>query len=336
MSIPNPNTLFPSDIVASNKMLIESSTQNLFVPGPGTSCGKQDSVIVFCIEDMCIFWQNASGSPPPDYKRVMKALLLLRQCIKVSESLMHYDSTTNFFRQYTGADGITRKWVIEMNDELCNSYAGAAHNGRSWCAVPKNLVQDLLNTVYTIKPQIPQVVLYESGRACYDLIFDNILDWELTNTYDYGYWTLGFNGAMTVLAPGSLGYELSYYGQNLNKFRSDRLKDLSTYMSNSAYNFSNTWSQTLLPWNVYQSVNDLMSGLLIDLHDKYGGLKFLSRMFYRLKEQPSTYPRTDRQNRANNLYRACRAAAFDLYDSNIANSLYNYFRISLKWYFISN
>lgn len=336
MPIPALNSIFRQDIVDKNKMLIESSKQYIFASNPSGGCGLTTDVIVFCLDDMALFWQNSSGTPEPDYRRVMRTLMHLRDCMKISSGVMTYDPTIRPVKTYTGTDGIIRKWVIELNDELCSGYGGGAYNGQSWCAISKDLVKPLIDTAYNIVPVLPQVFLYENGRSCYDLILDTILDWELSSPMDYGFWTLGFNGAMTVLIPESLGAELNYAGQNVAMFRADRLKDLNRYTKDTTYTFDNTWSSTLLPWNNYQSVNDLMSGMLIDLSDKFGGLKFLTRVFYRLKQEPATPSKTDRYKRANNLYTACRNAAFDMYDDKIADDLILYFKDFLRWEFVGS
>ena len=77
-----------------------------------------------------------------------------------------------------------------------------------------------------------------------------------------------------------------------------------------------------------------MSGLLIYLANTYGGLDFLARLFYNLKKQPSTQNKKDREERANNLYRAAKQSCLDLYDVSVVNDIHDYFYNILRWKFI--
>ena len=333
-TLPNPNTLLPADIVTKYGLLIAHHNAQLFAPSPQGDCWFVTDVIVYATKDMCIFWQ-ANPSAPPDHKKVLKFLLRLEEYIKLCTWVMDYNpATKDSFRQYTGPDGLTRKIVIEINDQLCRDYGGASYNGQLWSATGKGNFELVKTTIDKIKPTIHQVYFYGIGRAMYDTSLDDILDWQMQNEGEWGYWTLGFNGAMTVLAPENMGVELEYYGKDTAAFRLDRLTDLATYVNNTSFTFNNTWSSYLLPWNEYQSINDLMSGLLIYLSDTYGGLPFLARLFYNLKQRPTTPNRTDRQLRATNFYQAARQATFDLYDGDVADQLFLYFRNTLRWTFI--
>ena len=333
-SLPDPATLLPPAVVEANKILISYHEANIFASNPQGNCWFDTDVIVYCTETTCIFWQN-TDTPAPDHVKVLKFLLLLDEYVKLAAGIMNYDiATAPSFRQYTGSDGIERKVVIELNDGLCQDYGGASYNGQLWAAVTKNSYQFSADTIDDVKPLMHQVFFYEAGRAVYDIVLDDILDWQMQNPSEWGYWTLGFNGAMTVLAPEHMGVELEYYGQDTAAFRQDRLNDLATYVNDSQYTFNNTWCSYLFPWNQNQSVNDMMSGLLIYLADNYGGLEFLTRLFYRLKQQSPTPNKTDRKARAKNLYRAARQAAIDLNGILAGYQMTVYFKYTLRWTFV--
>ena len=333
-SLPNPASLLPADIVTKNKLLIANHTSEIFSSDSTGGCGRIADVIVYCTGDTCIFWEHDPINVP-DHKKVFKFLLRLEEYIRLGMTVMDYDPRTlPPIRQYTGLDGITRKMVIELNNELCAGYGGASHNGQPWVATPKFGFWFSYDTINKIKPLMHQVFFYELGRSLYDITLDDILDWQMQNPSEWGYWTLGFNGAMTVLAPERMGVELEYFGQNTLRFRQDRLRDLATYIGSTKYTFNNTWCSYLLPWNSNQSINDVMSGLLIYLSDTYGGLPFLTRLFINLKKQPPTPHKTDRQLRATNLYKATHQSALDLYDTTVAGQIRTYFRTKLRWTFV--
>jgi hypothetical protein len=249
---------------------------------------------------------------------------------------MDYDPTAPATKFHTGKDGITRKWILEVNTELCKGYGGGAYNGVSWAAFSQDSIKVLLDTVELRNPTMPQVILYEVGRCTYNLNLDKVLDWQMQEPSQYGYWTLGWNGAMTVLGPAYMDCNMDYYGVNAAEFRTARLRDLSTYIGNSSYTFENTWSKYLLPWNSRQSVNDLMSGLLIYLNYNYGSAPFLYSMFKYLNQQPDTYSMTQREKKATNFARACYLAAKDVKGDAEANALHLYFYNTLRWRFIGS
>jgi hypothetical protein len=127
---------------------------------------------------------------------------------------------------------------------------------------------------------------------------------------------------------------MDYAGQNTAAFRAARLKDINTYINDSRWNFDNAWSVWLLPWSPYQSINDMMSGLLIRMSDQFGGPQYLSRLFYRLKQQPKTASKADRKARATNFYVASRLAYQDL--SGDPTVIDKFFKTTLRWTFLPN
>lgn len=332
--LPNPSSLLPVDIVTKHNLLIANHQAEIYAPNSTGSCGKTTDVIAYCTTNTCIFWE-IDPTNIPNHKRVLKVLLRLDEFVSLCMMIMTYDPRSQVpIRQYTGADGITRKMIIELNNEVCPEYDGSNYNGQPWMVASKYGFWFSYDTIYKVRPDVHQIFFYELGRAVYDPALDDILEWQMKYPNEVGYWAAGFNGAMTVLGPEHMKVDLEYYGQDTAGFRQDRLTDLSTYVNNTKYTFSNTWSKYLLPWNQYQSINDVMSGLLIYLSDTYGGLRFLARLFYLLKQQPTTPNKTDRQLRATNFYRATRQAALDLYDTTVANQVRTYFRTKLRWTFV--
>lgn len=333
-NLPQLMYMFPQDIITKNSLFFEKGREMLFTPSSGGSCGSVEQVLVFCNKTTCIFWQMKSTDPFPECKKIFKLLFRLQEYIDMATYIMNYDPTTNSYHQYTAGDGITRKYIIELNSELCYNSAGASYNGRPWIATTKEFANFTYDTINKVVPTIHQAFFYELGRSAYDVALDDIADWQMQNVGEYGYLTLGFNGAMTVLGPENMGVDLSYNYQGTQAFRDDRINDLETYINNSSWTFENTWCQYLLPWSQGQSINDLMSGLFIRLADMFGGIRFLSRMFYCMKQRPTTPNKTDRHARANNIYQAVYRALMDLYDSNVAILARNFFVINLRWRFV--
>lgn len=330
--MPSPSDYFNAQQIELHKYIIEEKRENIFAPNASGGCRVDADIIVFGNRNLCIYWQK--NGQPVQYKRILLALGWIERYIRFGGFCMDYDSTALPIKTHTGADGIKRKWIIEANTELCRGYGGAAYNGRSWCAITQSNLNDLINTSEQARPTMPQVLFYEMGRGLWDLKFDKIWDWELDQPQHYGFWTLGFNGAMTCLAPEFIGANMNYYGQDAAGFRADRLNDLNTYVRSRRYNFENTWCAYLLPWNSSQSVNDLMSGLIIQLYESYGGPAFMHLFAKHLKDQPDTYTRQERERRAENMVRAVVLAVNDLYGMTKAVEAHQYFYATLRWTFL--
>jgi hypothetical protein len=332
LPLPSPTDFLPASEVAANNFVIEEVIINMFTPDINGDCGSNEATIAVANRSTCIYWQKI-GTPVP-YFELLLALRWLTAYIKYGSFVMNYDATVSPVKPFTGQDGITRNWTVETNTELCAGFGGAAFNGQSWCAVGQDSFRTLTNSVQARKPVMPQVLYYEMGRAMYNLRLDEILDWQMQQPGEFGFWTLGFNGAMTALGPRFMGCELDYFGQDAALFRANRLLDLSTYVDNPSYTFQNTWSVLLLPWNASQSINDLMSGFLIYLYENYGELLFLHEMYRTLLQQPDIYPRDQREQRASNLVRACYQTALAMFGEPRALEIYDYFFTTLRWTFL--
>jgi hypothetical protein len=313
----------------------EKTTQNLFTTDPTTgNCGYTTDALTYCHNKLCIHWKYSSADSIFVLSKVLKALNILQAYVDFGSNVMSYDPTQRPYKTFKGNDGITRKWILEMSEELCPGFGGAGINGTSWNGIPKYAFQLLYNTIDQPSPTVHQVFFYEMGRGLYDLKLDSILDWQMQSDGQYGFWTLGFNGAMTVLAPEALNLKTQYAGIGLAEFRAARMKDIDTYINNTNWNFDNAWSVALLPWAQNQSINDLMSGLLIRMSDTFGGPQYLTRLFFRLKQQPTTPNRSDRKQRATNLYVAARLAFQDL--NGDPAMIDQFFKATLRWTFLPN
>lgn len=315
-------------------LFVQETQRRMFSGGSDGACYHTVDTTVYCHDLLCVVWEKSGSTGTLDRTRVLKALNILQRYIDFGTGIMNYKPTPLAGTEFTGSDGKTRQWTIDLANYLCRNYGGASYNGRSWNGLAKEVFLALYNTVNYTKPVVPQVFFYEMGRSMWDLKLDDILDWQLETSDKWGFWTLGFNGAMTVLAPEAMNVEMDYYGTNTAGFRADRLKDITTYLNNTRWNFDNAWSVWLLPWNQNQSINDMMSGLLILMSDKFGGRAFLSELFKQLKQQPTTPNKTDRKLRAANFYNAAKLAASRV--GRRPSAIREFFKIKMRWSFLQN
>lgn len=311
---------------------VEDVRRRMFSGAPDGQCYHTVDTRVYCHDLLCIVWEKSGSTTTLDNAKVLKALNILQSYIDFGTKIMNYQPLPLAGTQFTGTDGKTRNWTIDLANYLCAGYGGASYNGKSWNGLTKDKFMKLYNTINNTKPTVDQVFFYEMGRSMYDLKLDNILDWQMQEPSQYGYWTLGFNGAMTAIAPVAINVKMDYFGTDEAKFRADRLRDINNYINNTRWNFTNAWTVWLLPWAPNQSINDMMSGLLILMADRFGGNTFLAELFKQLKLQPTTPLKTDREQRATNLFVAAKLAGRTT--GHTATEIRNFFRNTLRWTFI--
>ena len=298
--LPNPNQYFSQQFVDENHLIIEKSNVVLY---RGENSGSPTNTLIYGNGTTCLYYQFTDENVPyPDHGRVLKSLLKIQEYIDYGVEMTGFNPLGNLpYKEYTGEDGIKRRFVVEVNDTLLRG-GGAAYNGRPWCATTKIHFNILYDTINDQTPKMAQVYFYELGRCLWDVKLDNIWDWEMESPSNYGYWTLGFNGMMTAIAPDQIGVELDYYGMNAQQFKQARLDDLNRYLNDPQYNFDNAWTVSRLPWNNAQTINDMMSGLIIYLYDLLGGNEFLKCFYRYINRRDETPNRTDRKERARNFY----------------------------------
>lgn len=313
-------------------LYVQDIRRQMFSGGIDGQCYHTVDTTVYCHDLLCMVWEKSGPPQSFDQNKVLKALNILQSYIDYGTSIMNYQPLSIPGREFTGSDGKTRKWTIDFANYLCGNYGGASYNGKAWNGLTKDRFLKLYNTINNVKPTVDQVFFYEMGRSMYDLKLDDILDWQMQNPSEWGYWTLGFNGAMTALAPDAINVLMDYYGTDAAQFKADRLKDINNYINKTQYNFDNAWSVWLLPWAPTQSINDMMSGLLILMYNKFGKNAFLKELFKQLKLQPTTPNKTDRKLRATNLYNAAILAGRKTGHSK--TELSNFFKKTLRWTFL--
>lgn len=206
---------------------------------------------------------------------------------------------------------------------------GLAHHGVLGIGVGDGYFEGQYNRVNAGNNAYHQVFFYETARNYWGPLMQKI-DYATSNSPDsWGWWTVGFNNAMAALMPNHPipGIsDLSYNGRNAEHFRNGMLGYLNTYLSSPEYTWDNSWNRDRLPWDQNTSVNDLMTGLLIQLSNDYaaGGTAFLQGMYREVPRVPDlASDHADSAGARDNFYiAASRAAGVDLRD---------YFTNTLGW-----
>ncbi|MCA9508470.1 MAG: hypothetical protein KC505_08620 [Myxococcales bacterium] len=127
--------------------VVQRTYQTIFTEDGNGHCWARKKVVAFCNTETCIFWQDNNDISSLSFKKIFKSINTLQKYINLGRNIMDYDPTTNLREEFTGGDGITRKWIIDTPDNLCSGYSGASYNGTSWNAIAKVDFKKLYNTI---------------------------------------------------------------------------------------------------------------------------------------------------------------------------------------------
>jgi len=185
----------------------------------------------------------------------------------------------------------------------------------------------LYTRVASGKNTYDQAYFYEITRNYWMPDMNPHIDYVTSfSSTDYGWWTVGFNNAMSVFIPKEcVGIDdMYYFGKNGQQFSDDMESNLNEYLAHpEKYTWENSWCVRILPWTKNTSLNDLMTGLLIRLAKENGGIKFISGLYREIPRQPLLKGRYDYQGERDNFYTASSLAA--------QRDLYQFFTKDLRW-----
>ena len=204
---------------------------------------------------------------------------------------------------------------------------GLAHHGRLGVAIGDGFFDGLYKRFANGQHTVDQVFFYEIARNYWMADMNPSIDYHTSKgPQDYGWWTVGFNNAMSIFLPHEIKSidDMYYFGSNGQQFSDGMEANLNTYLAApNKYNWDNSWNVPLIPWKERTSVNDLMTGLLIRLHREHGGSEFISRLYAEIPKRKPLASRSDRQGARDNFYESASIAT--------KKNLYEFFSNDLRW-----
>ncbi|TPN86177.1 DUF5018 domain-containing protein [Aquimarina algicola] len=235
------------------------------------------------------------------------------------------------YQEFTGLRNLRKasehegKTVIEIVKDNCGS-GGLASHGVLGMSTGVSFFDNLYNNIAMGSNAIPQVFLYEINRNYWLPKFNKKIDWAMNEEpANYGWWTVGMNNAQAVILTASINTELDYFGQNRDGFRNRMVQNFTTYLNSSSYDFDYGWKQSLMPWNSTESINDLMSGLLIYSYENFGGDLWMKNFYKYIKD--SSIP-----NRSGVFaYQECRDNVYKIWSLSAERDLIDFFENDMKW-----
>jgi len=221
--------------------------------------------------------------------------------------------------QYNG------KPVIEVVLDNCGA-GGLASHGVLGMSTGTYFLNEFYNLLANGQVAMPQVFLYELNRNFWAPSFNNKFDWAMDNqSQNWGWWTVGMNNAQAYIIPQSLGIDLYYFGNDINYWENRMVGELNDYMNDTQYDFDYGWRQALMPWHNTESINDLMSGLLIYSYNNFGGENWVKGFYQYI--QDASIP-----NRPNVFaYQECRDNVYKIWSLAAQQDLISFFENDLRW-----
>ncbi len=204
---------------------------------------------------------------------------------------------------------------------------GLAHHGRLGVAIGHGFFEGLYKRFSKGENTVDQVFFYEIARNYWMRDMNPTIDYHTSKgPRDYGWWTVGFNNAMSIFLPHEIKSikDMYYFGSGGKRFSDGMEANLKSYIQNpDKYNWENSWNVPLVPWKKRTSVNDLMTGLLIRLHRDHGGIEFIKGLYQEIPKLQPLKSRSDRQGARDNFYEASSRAA--------KKDLSEFFTKTLRW-----
>ncbi|MBA6264537.1 SGNH/GDSL hydrolase family protein [Colwellia sp. Bg11-12] len=213
--------------------------------------------------------------------------------------------------------------TIQIPLDNCGA-GGLANHGVRGISVGRGFFDEQYDILLSGQERYHQVFFYESNRNFWPPYFNESFDWAMDDDpMNWGWWTVGMNNAMAVMMSDMLDVELEYFGQDSMWFRDRMVANFETYKSNSTYNFDYGWRQEYMPWNANESINDLMSGLMIHSYETWGGETWLTNFYQAIG---TVLPRSDVF-----AYQECRDNIYHIWSDAAEVDLLRFFVDELRW-----
>lgn len=213
--------------------------------------------------------------------------------------------------------------VIQIPLDNCGA-GGLANHGSLGVSVGVGLFESQYALVDQDK--FLQVWFYEVNRNFWLPSFNDTFDWAMNDEpHNWGWWTVGMNNAQAYCMAELLGVQLEYFGSGSTYWYDRMVGELDDYIADPQYDFDFGWRQDLMPWHPTESINDMMSGLIMFSYETWGGRAWLEG-FYQWIQSPQIEPRSDVF-----AYQECRDNVYRVWSMAAGQDLDDYFTNTLRW-----
>ena len=250
---------------------------------------------------------------------------IMKQIIIALERIIDQFYSITQIGQLNMLSSYENKMVIEVVNDNCGA-GGLAHHEVLGISIGASFLNEVYNSFLSGNREIHQIFYYEINRNFWKRKWIKKFDWAMDGgDRDWGHWTTGFNVAQAIIMPKQLNTGFIYFGWTIEQFRYKMIKNLEIYMDNEEYDFYNGWMQNRMPWDRANSVNDLMTGLIIYSYENFGGDNWLKN-FYKYIDSDLV---PDRENIYS--YQQCRDNIYKIWSLSAEKDLISFFTNDLKW-----
>lgn len=255
-----------------------------------------------------------------------------RDMTTMTEMIGIFEDIITKYEEYTGLDDLPiassfdEKPVIEVVLDNCGA-GGLANHGVLGMSTGVFFLDQFYDLIQAGNIAVPQVFLYELNRNFWAPSFNDKFDWAMDdNPQNWGWWTVGMNNAQAYIIPQSLGLGLYYFGNDINYWEDRMVGELNSYIDDTQYDFDYGWTQSLMPWHNTESINDLMSGLLIYSYNNFGGDEWMTGFYEQLQN-------SDIADRSDVFaYEECRDNIYKVWSYAANQDLIAFFEEDLRWF----
>lgn len=155
---------------------------------------------------------------------------------------------------------------------------------------------------------LDHVFFYELGRNYWFPLDRDPLQHDLNNPPHFQ-WVGGFNNFYPMIFTDRLSItDMTLGSFTLEEFIDFHMAHYEFYINSPEYNFENTWTTDLLPWDRNESLNILITAMLYDLYFEFG-YEYIQDLIGVLQELPTPTDRKDYDQMITNWYVAVSIAA---------------------------
>lgn len=177
---------------------------------------------------------------------------------------------------------------------------------------------------------VDQVFFYEFSRNFWHPWYNKKIDWACNGDPScWGWWTVGMNNALAVIVPALIDLPMNYFGRGRSQFRDRMVDELKAYMryARTVERPFDAWTVSLMPWKPKESVNDLMSGLLIRSFERFGEERWIRGFFREIARAPDVNPTAA----GGTQFQACRDNVYRIFSRAADANLIHVFTNELRW-----
>lgn len=259
-----------------------------------------------------------------------------RDSVMMATIIGIFDDIILKFEEFSGLNNLPiaseydNKPVIEIAEACLNidniGVNGLANNGMLGIAASLFYFEQFYVLTQTNMTAVPMVFIHELTTNFWLPSFNDKFDWSMDeDPQNGGWWEKGMRNAQPYMILSSLGLDLYAIGPGLENWADGMMTSLTIYFDDPQYDFDNGWKQSGLPWSSAQSIDRIMTALLIYSYKNFGEDQWITN-FYNQIQNDLIIDRPDVFS-----YQECRDNIYKIWSFAAEQDLITFFEDDLRW-----